>query len=167
MRKKATQRLPFNNPVVVRQYRDGKCIGIIRTKNAITNVGMNALLDVGFNGSSQSANWYMGLIDSSGYTAVANTDVVTSHTGWTESNAYTQSTRPLWDAGAANSRSITNASTVDFSINATVTLKGVFVINENTKGGVSTGTLWCTALFSTPASLQNGDTLKVTYTVSG
>ena len=60
MRKKATQRLPFNNPVVVRQYRDGKCIGIIRTKNAITNVGMNALLDVGFNGSSQSANWYMG-----------------------------------------------------------------------------------------------------------
>ena len=51
---------------------------------------------------------------------------------------------------------ITNASTVDFSINATKTIYGLFICGgtgAGTKGG-TTGTLWSTGAFGTAGCLQ-------------
>lgn len=134
--------------------------------NGIVDVGIEYLLDAGFNGGSQVSTWYMGLVDNSGFSAFANADTMSSHSGWSESTAYSESTRPEWTAGAAASRAVTNSSTVDFSMNATATIRGIFITSDNTKSG-TTGTLWSTAAFSSNASVTNGDTLKVTYTVSG
>lgn len=141
----------------------GKLIGLYRVPNGITDVGMNDLLDVTFGNSTQSATWYIGLIDNSGYSGVANSDTLASHAGWSENTDYTGN-RQTWGVGSASSRSISNGTTVDFAINATATLKGIFICNAST--GTS-GILWSTALFSSTVSVQNGDTLKITYTVSG
>jgi len=63
---------------------------------------------------------------------------------------------------------ITNsASPASFSINATATIGGAFLISNNTKGG-TTGTLFSAADFQSPGdrSVVSGDTLNVTYTFS-
>lgn len=159
-------RLPVGGRFTIQHIRDGQVIGEYELKNGITDVGMNALLDIMFHGTSQITAWYLGLVDNAGFSAFAAGDTMASHGGWTESTAYSNANRPDWTEGAASSRSITNSSTVDFTINATATIKGIFVTSNNTKGG-TTGTLWSTAAFGANVSVANGDTLKVTYTVSG
>lgn len=146
-------------------WRDGKKIGFYEFPNGITTVGKNHILDVGFHGSSATATWYIGLVDNSGFTAFADADTMSSHTGWAESTAYTEATRPAWTEGAASAGSITNSSSVDFSINATAAIKGIFITSVNTKSG-TTGVLWATAAFASVLNVINGDTIKVTYTVS-
>ena len=135
--------------------------------NGIVDVGMNKLLDVMFHGDTQITTWYIGLVDNSGFSAFADADTLSSHAGWSEFTSYTESNRVTWQEDAASSRSISNSTTADFSINATGNLKGIFVSSNNVKATGNTGTLWSTAAFSSVVATANGDTLKVTYTVSG
>lgn len=133
--------------------------------NLVTTVGKNDLLDKYLEGSSYTAAWYLGLIDNAGYTAVAAGDTAASHGGWTESTAYSEGTRPApsWGAAAAGSKA---SSATAFSINATATIKGAFLISNSTKGG-TTGILYSAGLFTAgDKSVANGDTLNVTYTAS-
>jgi hypothetical protein len=146
--------------------KDGNLKGTHEFPNGIVDVGLNHILETQFNGGTPVTAWYIGLINNSGYTALANADTMASHSGWAETSAYDEATRPEWTAGTAASRSITNGTAIDFSINATVVIRGIFITSVNTKGGTS-GVLWATALFASTVSAENGDTLKVTYTVSG
>jgi hypothetical protein len=152
--------------LIEHRNKAGKLIGVYRVPNGIVDVGMNMILETQFHAGSQSTTWYIGLVDNSGWTAFADADTMSSHAGWSESVVYSNGTRPQWTAGAAASRQITNSSTVDFNINGTATLKGIFLVDNSTKSG-SAGTLWATAAFSSTVSVQSGDTLKITYTVSG
>jgi hypothetical protein len=137
-----------------------------RAKNGVTGVALNSVLDVFLRAQTPAAGWYMGLIDNAGYTALATADTMGSHGGWAEVTAYNESTRPQWTAGAASGQSVVNATTTDFSINASKTVRGLFLVSDSTKGG-SAGVLFATALFSSGnQTVNNGDTLKVTYTVS-
>jgi len=146
--------------------KDGDLKATYRFPNGIVDVGLNKILDDMFDSGTQSATWSLGLIDNTSFTAVAAADTMASHAGWIESTAYTETARPEWTAGTPASRAITNAATVDFSINATVTLQGIFVVDSAVKSGTA-GTLWSTALFASTVGAVNGDTLKITYTVSG
>lgn len=141
---------------------------VMRFWNGITTAGINNLFNVYFGATSKAAAWYMGLIASSGYSALAAADTMSSHAGWTEETSnYSQATRPQWTPASASGGSVSNSTSVDFTITGSVTAKGVFVVNENTKGG-TTGTLWATALFTSgDQALVNGQTLKVTYICSG
>lgn len=132
-------------------------------KNGVCNAGLNDLLDVYLRAQANST-WYISLIDGSGYTALAAADTSASHAGWTESQDYTNATRPAWGPAAAASQSIANSSVVNFTMNATKTIKGAFLINASTKGG-ATGILFCTALFSQgDRSVVNTDVLALSYT---
>jgi hypothetical protein len=146
--------------------KNGELIGVYKMPNGIVDVGMDMILETMFRAGAQSTTWYIGLVDNAGFTAFNDADTMASHAGWGANGDYVAATRPQWAVNAATGRQITNSSTVDFDINASGTLKGIFIPNENTKGGTS-GTLWATASFSATVSVQNGDTLKVTYTVSG
>lgn len=146
--------------------KQGDLIGTYRVPNGIVDEGLNHILETEFNGGTPITTWYIGLVDNSGFTAFANADTMSSHSGWSESAAYSEATRPEWTAGTAAARAITNATTVDFSINASVTLKGIFITSNNTKSG-TTGVLWSTAAFASNVTANNGDTLKITYTVTG
>lgn len=164
---KPSNDLGFKNPIKVQLFdKDGNLKWEDECFNGITDAGMAELLDTMFNGSGGgSANWYMGLIDSSGYSALSDADTSASHAGWSQLGAYTEVALPEWTADAAASRAVTNSSTVDFSMNATNDVKGIFICENSTKP-MSTGVLWATALFSSDASVTNGDSLKITYTVS-
>lgn len=156
----------WHNPIQVEHIRDGKVIGVYDTCNGIVDVGVNSLLDVGFRNQTQISTWYMGLVDNSGFSAFAAADTMGSHSGWNEFTNYSESVRQTWSPAAASSRSISNSTAVEFSIDGSGTVKGIFVTSDDTKSG-TTGTLWATAAFSSNVSVVNGDVLKITYTISG
>jgi hypothetical protein len=147
-------------------HRNGKIIAHYDFPNGIVDEGINHILDVQFNEETQVTDWYIGLVDNSSWTAFADADTMASHAGWIENEDYEEVTRPQWTVGEASERAVTNAVSVDFSINDTVTIKGVFIASSSTKGGTS-GVLWSTGAFGAEVPLQNGDTLKITYTVTG
>lgn len=146
---------------------DGVKKGEYDFPNGIVDEGLDHILDTQFHGTTQVATWYIGLADNSGWSAWADADTLASHAGWTENTNYTEANRVTWVEDAASSRSISNSATADFSINASGNLKGIFVSSNNVKTTGTTGTLWSTAAFSSVVATANGDTLKVTYTVSG
>jgi len=148
---------------IVEHIRNGEKIGEYEFPNGIVDQGLNSILGIMFHSDTQITSWYIGLIDNSGFSALANADTLASHSGWNEFTSYTGN-RKSWSPGASSGRSITNGTTVDFAITGSGTLKGIFV--SNAASGTS-GTLWSTAAFGSTVAVANGDTLKVTYTVSG
>ncbi len=135
--------------------------------NKIVNAGLNHILSIEFSGGTQvlSAGWYVGLAGSSPTPAAA--DTMSSHSGWTEIAAYSQANRPAWGPGAASGQQVTNASAAVFSMNGSATVGGAFIVTNNTISG-TTGTLFSCAAFSQGnKSCSNGDTVNVTYTITG
>ena len=153
--------------VVEHMDAQGSLKGQYEIPNGIVDAGLNHILDTEFHGGSQVATWYIGLVDNAGWSAFADADTLSSHAGWAENTDYTEAARVEWTEGAASSRAMTNAVTCDFSINASGNLKGIFISSNNVKRTGNTGTLWSTAAFSSVVATANGDTLKVTYTISG
>ena len=134
--------------------------------NGITTVGLNHVLDTVFHATSQVTTWYMGLINGASAPTLAAADTMSSHAGWTEYTAFSQTNRVTWDEGAASAGSTTNSTTMDFSMNASGTVAGGFLTSSSTKSGTS-GTLFMTATFSGGnQTVSNGDTLKLTYTLN-
>lgn len=169
----------------VEHVRNGEVLRTESFPNGITNEGKNALLNVMFHGQTAITAWYLGLIDNTGYTALASADIYDNinqaGNGWDEFTSYTDAanassavTRPAWAEDAASGQSITNSSVAVFDITGTGTVKGVFLVGggpaPSTKGDHDASTsskLWATALFgSGDVAVLNGDQLKVTYTVS-
>ena len=165
---------------VVEHWRNGKRFNEYHFRNDITNEGKNKLLDAMFNGATQISSWFMGLIDNAGYTALDATDtyddINQAGNGWDEFTNYTEEgsgvNRATWASDAASGQSVTNSTVAVFDVTGTGTVKGLFLggglANAELKGDHDpSGTLWATALFgSGDVAVQNGDQLKVTYTVS-
>lgn len=157
----------FRGQVQIAHYDvDGNLKGNYEFPNGIVDVGLNHILETQFNGGTPVTSWHMGLINNAGFTALSNADTMASHSGWAEATVYDQTDRPEWTAGTATGRAITNSTTVDFTMNATATIRGVFIASNLTKGG-TTGILWATAAFASNVNVVDNDVLKITYTVSG
>lgn len=95
-------------------------------------------------------------------------DTMASHAPWTESAAYSQSTRPAFTPGSISGGSVDNsASQATFTINVNNTLiGGLFLVNNSTISGTS-GTLYGMAPFSVSfRQLNSGDSLAVTATLT-
>ena len=139
--------------------------------NLVVNVGLQDMNTKYFTGSSYTAAWYLGLYGAAASNNPAASDTMSSHAGWTEVTAYSQSTRPACSFGTASTANpsvISNSgSPATFSINGTTTVGGAFLTSNNTKGG-TTGTLFSASDFTSPGdrAVVSGDTLTVTYTFS-
>jgi len=141
----------------------GRAKFIESTHNLVVTVGLNDLLNRRFKASSYTSSDYVGL---KGSGTVAAGDTMSSHSGWSEVTGYSESNRPALTLGSVSSGSVDNsASKASFSINASVTVAGAFVVDDNTKGGTS-GILYGAADFSSSRSLSSGDTLNVQVTLT-
>lgn len=135
-------------------------------ENLVVTQGKNDALDKYLSGSAYTAAWYLGLIGSTGYSAIAAGDTAASHAGWTEDTSYSQGSRPTASFAAASGGSKALSAAAVFSMTGNVTIKGCFLISNATKGG-TTGILYSAGLFSGGDKVvQNGDTLNVSYTAS-
>jgi hypothetical protein len=137
--------------------------------NLVVNAGLQYANTQVFKGVTYTATWYMGLVTGpgSGNTYAAG-DTMALHTGWTESVAYSQTARPTMSFGTASTAdpSVIVSGITVFTMNATATIAGAFVTNENTKSG-TTGTLFSVGNFTVgDRPVTSGDTLNVTYTFS-
>lgn len=156
-------KMHFNNWFKAIHKRKGKVIGEYVFPNGVTDEGANHSLDVTFLPATTQQTWYIGLLGGDG--TLADTDTMSSHSGWTEFVGYSEATRPAWGPDSASTRSMANSTSADFTINASGTIKGTFLTSDNTKSG-TTGILFSTALQTPPIDVLSGDAIEFTYTMS-
>ena len=134
--------------------------------NLVVTTGLNKLLDATLKTGLASPAWYIGLVDNAGFSAYAAGDTMNPHSGWTESTAYSNANRPTFTPGSVAAGSVDNsASKGVFNINATATIRGSFLTDNNTKGG-TTGTLYGEGDYAASRSVVSGDTLNVQITAT-
>lgn len=146
------------------------------TDNMVVNEGLNYALNVALqktaNKPAAIGAWYVGLF-SGNYTPLATVTGATIAAAATEFTGYSQATRVLWDEAdtGATAQIITNASgtgatKATFSITAgsPTVVYGLFLAEASAKGAV-TGKLWCAARFSAAKTVENGETLNISYSV--
>jgi len=136
--------------------------------NLVTTAGKNKYLDATLKTGLTTPVWYLGLVTGPGGSNIyAAADTSASHAGWSESTAYSNSNRVTWTPGSVSAGSVDNSgSPAVFNINATATIAGAFMIDNNTKGG-ATGTLLGVGNFTGgDRAVQSGDTLTVTVTAT-
>jgi hypothetical protein len=149
--------------------RDGNLRWVDSAKNAVTNAALDDVLNVYIRGVTPTTTWYIGLVDNAGFTTFAAADTMPSHSGWSENTQYT-GTRQSWSPGASSGQSITNASALNYAMTPTVgvpaTIRGLFLCSD-TSASTSGVKLFATAAFTGGNQVvNNGDTLKVTYTLA-
>lgn len=151
--------------------KDGNLKWVAETPNLVVNVGLQYMAGTALTSTAQITTWYLGLYGAAASNNPAAGDTMSSHAGWTEVTAYSESTRVAATFAAAtnaNPSVVTNtASKAVFTINGTTTVGGAFLTSGSAKSG-TTGTLFSAADFQSPGdrSVVSGDILNVTYTFS-
>lgn len=131
------------------------------TKNMVVDVGLQHILDLVFSLGAETAkpNFYIGLTD--GTPVFASTDTMVTHAGWVEDGNYTEAVRQEFVEVRSTLTVGNSASKAVFSINATTTIGGAFIVSD-TSG--TAGLLVAGAAFSNgDKSVFLGDTIEVQY----
>lgn len=146
--------------------RDGKLIGGEEDdSNIVVNQGLNHILDVAFHNQTQTATWYIGLFKGN-YTPAATDTAANITANATEATEYDEATREEWIEAAAAAQAVTNsANRATFTMNATVTIYGAFLVSSSTKSGTA-GVLSAASRFSSQRDLVDDDELLITYTLN-
>ncbi len=149
--------------------KDGNLVWEDDIVNLVPDVWLTNILSIIYGTTSKVTNYYLGLVlgPGSGNTYAAG-DTMGSHTGWSETVPYSDTSRPActWPATASNKSISNSASPAVFHINATATVAGCFLTTDNTKSG-SGGTLCGVGNFSSgDKSVSSGGTLTVTVTAT-
>lgn len=132
--------------------------------NLVVNTGLDDNLDKYFKGSAYTAAFYVGLSD--GTPTIAAADTLASHVGWVTVTPYSDVNDPTLSLGTVATQSVDNsASKAVFNINATATVGGAFLKDNNTKGS-AVGLLYGVGAFAADKAVTSGDTLNVTITLT-
>jgi hypothetical protein len=159
--------------------KDGKLKWEDTIKNVVTDVGANLMLDT-FLGGSANSTYFLGLISSIGWSAVAVGNTMGSHAGWNEAGNgvnYPNWSTPAsngretitWAAAGSRSKALSANASFTFATNGG-TLKGCFIVTGS--GAVSTNASTAGTLYSC-GTFTGGDkivaileTLTVSYATS-
>ena len=140
-------------------------------KNLVTTAGANHILDGTFKSGTQITAWYVGLTSTGATPAIA--DTMASHSGWTElvhTTKYSETVRQTLSLGAISGTTTStcdnDASKAPFSMNATSTVAGAFVVSNNASASATAGTRYGVVDFGSERGVINGDTLTVKVTLT-
>ena len=147
---------------------DGKLKWEDTFQNLVTTQGKNHLLETYFEGTSYSSTWYLGLVDGTTTPTFSVNDTaaeINGTNGWDENDNYDEATRVAPNFNNASGGSKASTATA-FSINASGTIAGCFLVSVSTKNA-TTGTLYSNGAFTGGDKIvADNDTLNVTYTAS-
>lgn len=159
------QKVMIGGVFSIDHMRGGELLETIQSPNIIVNEGLDHILSAVYNAGSQITAWYVGIFEGN-YTPVAGDTGANIVANATECTAYDEANRVAWVEAAPSGQSITNsASKATFTINATKTVYGAFLISTNTKSDTA-GTLMAASKFAASRSVVATDQLLVTYTLS-
>jgi hypothetical protein len=146
-------------------YRDGKKLWEEQSPNLVTNEGLDRMLNVYFDETTQTATWYCGLVETDTTAAATMTYDVPV---FTECTAYDEAARPAYVPAQSSARSTTNsASKAVFTISGTKTIYGAFLTSVATKGDHAAGAnnvLHCYSKLGSSRAVVDNDVLNLTYT---
>ncbi len=152
------------------EYEGGALLWSREEFNITVNEGLNDVLSEYFKGASYTASFFVGLVDNASFTAFAAGDTaaqIGGSNGWLESTAYTAGTRPALTLGSVASQSVDNSgSPASFTMNASGTLKGAFLVTNSTKGGTSGKLIAEVAFGGGNQPFVGGNVINVTYTLT-
>ena len=142
-----------------------------KNKNLVTTAGANHILDGSFKSGTQITAWYVGPSNTGATPAIA--DTMSSHSGWTElvhTTKYSETVRQTLTLGSISGTTTStcdnSASKATFSMNATSTVAGAFVVSNNATSSATAGTLYGVVDFGSSRAVISGDTLTVTVTLT-
>jgi hypothetical protein len=138
--------------------RDGRERWQEEARNLVVTEGRTNILERYFRGSSYTASWFL-LLKGSG--APAASDTLANHPSWSELTPYSGN-RPAITWNAASAGQIVSQE-VSISINASATVAGAGCC---TVASGNSGVLYNVGDFSSARSVQSGDTLRVTVTLT-
>ena len=141
-----------------------------KNKNLVTTAGANYILSGGLDGGTQITAWYVGL-KNAGTAVIA--DTMASHSTWTEivhTTKYSETVRQTLTLGSTSGTTTSSIDNVGnlatFSMNATSTVAGAFVVSNNATSDATAGTLYGVVDFGSSRAVISGDTLTVTVTLT-
>ena len=140
-------------------------------KNLVVNQGLQDMNTKYFKGVTYTATWYIGLYGAAASNNPTASDTAALHPGFTEIVPYSNATRPAATFGTATTADpsvISNsAAPAVYTINATATVGGAFLISDNTKSGTA-GVLFSASDFAAPGdrNVSSGDTIQISYQFS-
>lgn len=151
--------------------RGGQVIDFGLTDNTVVDQGFVDLLNTMFGATSKKAGFYTALFagavtpatnwTASGFAATASE--ITSN-----SEGYTQSTRPQWTPAVATTPQMDNyAAKAAFTIAtaSVLNVNGAAILSDSGKGSTA-GVLISAARYANTRQLQNGDNYEVGYRIS-
>lgn len=133
-------------------------------RNGMTTQGLTAALAAELSNGTRVSTWYMGLVNNSGFSAFDPDDTMASHAGWSELTEYDEATRETLVFGAPAGGVVATSAFCEFTINATVAIKGAFITSVATKAD-NTGILRATGAFTGGSVLNFADdgVLQLSY----
>ena len=152
--------IPFRFKYHIEVVRNGVVLDEETAYNIVPTEGLDHVLNTVMKAGTPVAAWFIGLFEGN-YTPVAGVTAATIATSATESTAYAESTRVAWTGGSVSAGVVDNsASRAEFTINASKTIYGGFLVSAAAKGG-TTGTLISAVRFATAKVLEAGDVLRI------
>lgn len=137
------------------------------TDNLVVSEGLTHILSVALGSTAKPAGYYLALFGgatapAANWTAATFPSVAQEITSLTE--GYADATRPVWVPGAAANGSISNPVAASLTITTATTLSvtGLALLTNNTRGGTS-GVLVSATKFASTRSFQNGDVYQIGY----
>lgn len=142
-----------------------------RSENLVVNEGLAHILNVALGSKAKSANYYLALF--SGATAptptwTANSFASVASEIVSNTEGYTNATRPVWTPAEATGNSIDNmvtAASLTIATSSTLTVTGAALLTASAKGATS-GVLVSATKYAAPRQFQNGDIYEVGYRLS-
>ena len=112
-------------------------------------------------GATPISSWYVGLFENN-YVPDSSVTAADLQATVGESQAYDEDNRPNWNNAYDGVGFIGNTGNpIEFTMNASKTIHGAFIVSNATKGGTA-GILLSIARFSTAKQVEAGTTLRIT-----